>query len=169
MKIPETQFTDWSFLTRIGVKGMQAGYWSPLFGAGDGTGAERMLIQDVEDSRTGERRLHIYTDKDEDVVPARVVDLGEYDRMQDAVMKVVRLGAEEAGRTQKEPIRVDVHYSVREIRHIEEVSPQVAASVAALALADEQPEFFEMNGAAGRECEFESVEARIDRPDTLPW
>ena len=129
---------------------------------GDGTGVERMLIQDVEDSPTGERRLHIYTDRDEDAAPVRTVDVGEFERMQDAVMKVVRMGAEEAGRTEKQPMRVNIHYSVRETRRIEEVSPEVAASVAAMALADEHPGFFEMNGLGGKEYEIESLDARID-------
>ena len=159
VRIPETKFTDWSIF-KVAFKEMQAGYWRPSFGSEDDAAVERMLIQVVEGSPTKERRLYIYTDRAEDTAPARTVDLGEFGRVQEAVMKVVRLGAAEAGRTKKQPVRVDIHYSVRETRHIEEVSPQVAASVAALALADEQPEFLEMNGSGGKECEFESVEAR---------
>ena len=169
VRIPETKFTDWSIF-KVAFKEMQAGYWRPSFGVEDGAEVERMLIQVVEDSPAKGRRLYIYTDRAEDAAPARIVDLGDFGCVQGAVMKVVRLGAEEAGRTEKQPVQVSIHYSVRETRQIEEVSPEVAASVAALALADEHPEFFEMtNALGGKDFEFESIEARIDRPDVLPW
>ena len=170
MKIPETKFTDWSIYTKIGVKGMQAEYWRSLLGAEDATGVVRMRIEAVEDSPTGKRRLHIYTDRAEDAAPARTVDLGDFDRMQDAVIKVVRLGAEEAGHTEKQPMCLYVHYSGTETRHIEEISPQVAESVAVLALSDGDPEFFEtLKDIGGKDYDMENVQATPDRPGALPW
>jgi len=174
VKIPETTFTDWSIVTCDLDKEMRDAHWSREPGAEEGTAVAWMTIHRIEDSSTNERRLLIFTDESAQMLkaaPARTVDLGEdVDCIEDAVMKVVRLGAAEAGRTEKQPMRVYVHYSGTETRHIEEVSPEVAASVAVLALSDGDPEFFEtLKDFGGKDYDMETIEATPDRPGVWPW
>ncbi|MDE2688554.1 MAG: hypothetical protein OXI16_13805 [Chloroflexota bacterium] len=167
-KIPETSLSEWTLYTVRDGSGAMVGSWSgPMTCLAQKGMVVRMKIQAAEDGSARESRLHLYTEWDTDAT-VRIVDLGVCDRVEDAVLKVVRLGAKEAGRVEKQPMQVYIHYSGTEMGRIEEISPKVAESVAELALSDGDPEFFETLKDLGDHDYDGSICAIPLMEDTLP-